>query len=386
MTAGQANSIDILRRLVAFDTTSRNSNLALIDFVEDHLDGLGIASFRVDYEAGRKTNLFATIGPEKAGGIVLSGHTDVVPVDGQNWNSDPFQVTERNGALYGRGTSDMKGFLAVALASAEAFANMRLNRPIHLAFSCDEEVGCKGVRPLIQHLTQHLPRPAAVIVGEPTLMKVVNAHKSALAFDTEVIGHEAHSSVAHQGVNAIMVAGELLHELSRLADEYKERAGAASPFDPPYTTVHVGIIQGGTAKNIVPARCSFVWETRLLPGDDADEAPQRLRAKADQLLAMMKKVSPDCGISIRLNNTVPGLEPQARSPAESLALYLAQENATGAVSYATEAGLFQQAGIPAIICGPGSIEQAHKPNEFIAISELRACEAFMMRLAAYCAS
>jgi acetylornithine deacetylase len=386
MTTGAASSIDILRRLVAFDTTSRNSNLALIDFIEDYLDGLGIPSFRVDYETGKKTNLFATIGPEGAGGIVLSGHTDVVPVDGQNWSSDPFQVTERNGALYGRGTTDMKGFLAVALASAEAFAKTRLKRPIHLAFSCDEEVGCRGVRPLIQHLTQHLPRPAAVIVGEPTLMKVVNAHKTALSFDTEIVGHEAHSSVAHQGVNAIMVAGELLHELSRLADEYRGRAAPGSPFDPPYTTVHVGIIQGGTAKNIVPRRCSFVWETRLLPGENADEAPQSLRARGDQLMAEMRKVSSDCGISIRLNNVVPGLELQPRSPAESLALYLAQENATGAVSYATEAGLFQQAGIPAIICGPGSIEQAHKPDEFIAISELRACEAFMMRLATYCAN
>ncbi len=379
------STLRILGDLIAFDTTSRNSNLELIDYVEDFLDQRGIASLRVDHEAGKKTNLYATIGPEQPGGIVLSGHTDVVPVDGQNWRSDPFQMRERDGRFYGRGTADMKGFLAAALASIDHFTGLKLERPIHLAFSCDEEVGCRGVRPLIQHLVQHLPRPAAVIVGEPTLMKVVNAHKSALSFDTEVIGHEAHSSAAQQGVNAIMVAGELLHELTRTAHEFKAEGEGTSGFDPPYTTVHVGTIAGGTAKNIVPRRCNFLWETRLMPGEDPDKVPQRLRAAADRLLPEMKKISPECGITTRLINIVPGLEPRAGSPAESLALHLARENATGAVSYATEAGLFQQAGIASIICGPGSIEQAHKPDEFIALSELEACLAFMMRLGRYCA-
>lgn len=377
--------ISILGDLVAFDTTSRNSNLELIDYVEDFLDRRGIASVRVDHEAGRKTNLYATIGPEQPGGIVLSGHTDVVPVDGQSWSSDPFEMTQRDGRLYGRGTADMKGFLAAALASIEEFKSRKLERPIHLAFSCDEEVGCRGVRPLIRHLVQELPRPAAVIVGEPTLMKVVNAHKTAISFETEVIGHEAHSSAAHQGVNAIMVAGELVHELTRIAQELKAKAKETSGFDPPYTTVHVGTITGGTAKNIVPKRCSFMWETRLLPGDDADSVPQRVRARMEKLLPDMRRVSGECSISTRLVNIVPGLEPLAGSPAETLAMHLAQENGTGAVSYATEAGLFQQAGIAAIICGPGSIEQAHKPDEFIATSELEACLAFMTRLGRYCA-
>ncbi len=377
---------ELLGRLVAFDTTSRNSNIGLIDFIEDYLDGHGIKSLRVDYEPGRKTNLYATIGPEGPGGIVLSGHTDVVPVDGQDWNSDPFAATERNGRIYGRGTADMKGFLAAALAAVPRFKASALKRPIHLAISCDEEVGCLGVRPLIAHLSAHLPKPLAVIVGEPTLMQVVDAHKTVRSYRTEVTGHEAHSSAAHTGVNAIMVAGELLAELNRLAAEMRTRADVRGPFDPPYTTVHVGTITGGTAKNIVPRRCSFAWETRLMPGDDADEVPSRLARFAERLLPAMREVSEDTGISTRNINSVPGLKPDPRSPALELALGLAQSNQTSAVSYGTEAGLFQEAGIPAIICGPGSIEQAHKPDEFIAVGELARCEAFLDRLARYCAS
>jgi acetylornithine deacetylase len=378
-------TLELLARLVAFDTTSRNSNLELIDFIEDYLDGRGIAASRVDYQPGSKTNLIASIGPDTPGGIVLSGHTDVVPVDGQNWSSDPFRMVRRNGSLYGRGTADMKGFLAVVLSSLEEFGKHRLKRPIHLAFSCDEEVGCRGVRPLIQHMSAHLPKPQAVLVGEPTLMKVVNAHKSTLSFETEVIGHECHSASAHQGVNAIMVAGELLHELNKIAEEFRSRGDMTLGFEPPYTSVHVGMISGGTAKNIVPRRCSFMWETRLLPADDADEVPQRLKKFAEQLLPPLQKISAESSVVTRLSNVVPALKAEAGSPAESLALHLAKENGTGVVSYATEAGLFQEAGIPAVICGPGSIEQAHKADEFIAESELAACEAFMQRLARYCA-
>ena len=385
MTSIQS-AVSILGDLVAFDTTSRNSNLQLVDYVEDFLDQRGILSLRVDHEPGRKANLYATIGPEQPGGIVLSGHTDVVPVDGQSWSVDPFSLTKRDDRLYGRGTADMKGFLAVALASVDHFNSLKLERPIHLAFSCDEEVGCRGVRPLIQYLVQNLPQPAAVIVGEPTLMKVVNAHKTAVSFETEVMGYEAHSSAAHQGVNAIMVAAELVHELTTIARELKAGGLTTTGFDPPYTTVHVGTVAGGTARNIVPRRCSFLWETRLLPGDDADRVPQRLRAVAEKLLPEMRAVSPECSITTRISNLVPGLEPQAGSPAESLALHLAQENGTGAVSYATEAGLFQQAGIASIICGPGSIEHAHKPDEFIAASEIEACLAFMKRLGDYCSA
>jgi acetylornithine deacetylase len=384
MTGTRITPRDMLARLVAFDTTSRDGNLPLIDFIEAYLADWGIKSLRVDYEAGKKTNLYATIGPDIAGGIVLSGHTDVVPVDGQNWSTDPFELVEKDGLLYGRGTCDMKGFLATALALVPDFKAAKLTTPIHLAFSCDEEVGCVGVRPLVAYMKEHLPRPKAVIVGEPTLMKVVNAHKGALTFATEVIGHEAHSSCTHLGVNSILVAGELLTEIGRLAAEMRERGDPSGRFDPPYTTVHVGLIEGGTAKNIIPRRCVFKWETRLLPGSDPDEVPEKFNRFARTLEPQMREVSAETGILTERTNAVPGLKPEHDSPAEHLALHLAEANGTEAVSYCTEAGLFQEIGIPSNICGPGSIEQAHKPDEFIAISEMEKCESFMKRLIRHC--
>jgi acetylornithine deacetylase len=380
MTGRTYSTEEMLARLIAFDTTSRDGNIPLIAFVEDYLDGWGIPHFRVDYEANRKTNLFATIGPGIAGGIVLSGHTDVVPVDGQPWTSDPFALTHRGERLFGRGTCDMKGFLAVCLAEVPNFLRAGLKSPIHLALSCDEEVGCKGVRPLIAHMRDNLPKPRAVIVGEPTSMKVVNAHKSAVTFSTEVTGHEAHSSLTHHGVNAILVAGELLSEISRIRAEMIAAGDPTERFDPPYSTVHVGVIEGGTAKNIIPRRCAFQWETRLLPTADPDHVPQRFDSFARSLEPAMKAIAPEAGIATEKVNHVPGLAPESESPAEQLALHLAGANSTHAVSYCTEAGLFQQIGIPAVICGPGSIEQAHKPDEYIDISELRKCEAFMGKL------
>ena len=380
MTGQIFTSEEMLARLVAFDSTSRNSNLPLIEFVEAYLDGWGIAHLRADYEAGKKTNLYATIGPDIAGGIVLSGHTDVVPVDGQAWSSNPFELTERDGRLYGRGTCDMKGFLAVCLTMVPDFAAARLKSPIHLAFSCDEEVGCKGVRPLVEHMRDHLARPRAVIVGEPTSMRVVNAHKSALTFSTEVTGHEGHSSLTHHGVNAIMVAGELIAEISRIRTGLMAAGDPSHRFDPPYSTVHVGMIEGGTAKNIIPRHCRFQWETRLLPTTDLDYVPRRFETFAKSLEPMMQAVAPNTGITTETVNRVPGLAPEEDSAAEHLALHLANANSAHAVSYCTEAGLFQQIGIPAVICGPGSIEQAHKPDEYVDISELRKCEAFMRRL------
>jgi acetylornithine deacetylase len=376
----------MLAELVRFDTTSRDGNIPLIKFVEDYLDSWDIPHFRVDYEAGKKTNLFATIGPDIAGGIVLSGHTDVVPVDGQAWASNPFELSEREGRLYGRGTCDMKGFIAVALALVPQFKSANLKTPIHLALSCDEEVGCKGVRPLVAHIRDHMKKPRAVIVGEPTSMQVVNAHKAALTFSTEVTGHEAHSSLTDQGVNAIMVAGELLGEISRIREDLTARGDPSHRFNPPYSTIHVGVIEGGTAKNIVPRRCSFQWETRLLPLADPAEVPTRFEKFAAGLEPAMKKIAGDTGINNQQTNVVPGLAPEDNSPAEHLALHLAGANGTHAVSYCTEAGLFQQIGIPAIICGPGSIEQAHKPDEYIDISEMQKCEVFMKRLLEHCRS
>ncbi|MBL8903891.1 MAG: acetylornithine deacetylase [Rhizobiales bacterium] len=374
----------MLAELVGFDTTSRDGNIPLIEFVENYLDSWDVTHFRVDYEAGKKTNLFATIGPDIAGGIVLSGHTDVVPVDGQAWASNPFELNERGGRLYGRGTCDMKGFIAVALALVPQFKSANLKTPIHLALSCDEEVGCKGVRPLVAHIRDHMKKPRAVIVGEPTSMRVVNAHKAALTFSTEVTGHEAHSSLTDQGVNAIMVAGELLGEINRIREDLTVRRDPSQRFNPPYSTIHVGVIEGGTAKNIIPRHCSFQWETRLLPLADPDEVPARFEKYAASLEPAMKKIAAGTGINNRQTNTVPGLVPEDNSPAEHLALHLAGANGTHAVSYCTEAGLFQQIGIPAIICGPGSIEQAHKPDEYIDISEMQKCEVFMERLLEHC--
>ena len=380
MTRQHFTTEEMLARLIAFDTTSRDGNIPLIEFAEAYLDGWGVRHFRVDYEAGRKTNLFATIGPEIAGGIVLSGHTDVVPVDGQPWTSNPFELTAKGERLFGRGTCDMKGFIAVILAMVPRFKAANLKSPIHLALSCDEEVGCKGVRPLVVHMRDHLPRPRAVIVGEPTSMQVVNGHKSAVTFSTEVLGHEGHSSLTHHGVNAIMVAGELLAEINCIRTDLIGRGDQTRRFDPPYSTVHVGLIEGGTAKNIIPRRCAFQWETRLLPMADPLEVPERFARFAAQLEPAMKAIAPQAGINTTTVNVVPGLMPEDESPAEHLALHLAGANSTHAVSYCTEAGLFQQIGIPAIVCGPGSIEQAHKPDEFIAVSELRKCEVFMSRL------
>ena len=384
MTGQTFTTEEMLARLIGFDTTSRDGNMPLIAFVEDYLDGWGVPHIRVDYEEGLKTNLYATIGPDIAGGIVLSGHTDVVPVDGQKWTSDPFELTARDDRLYGRGACDMKGFIAVILAIVPLFKAAKLKTPIHLALSCDEEVGCKGVRPLVAHMRDHLPKPRAVIVGEPTSMQVVNGHKSALTFSTEVAGHEAHSSLTDQGVNAIMVAGELLSEINRIRSDLIAEGDPSGRFKPPYSTVHVGLIEGGTAKNIIPRRCSFQWETRLLPTADAEAVPRRFETFSRTLEPAMKAVAKDAGISTDIVNTVPGLAPEEESPAEHLALHLANANSTHAASYCTEAGLFQQIGIPAVVCGPGNIEQAHRPDEYVDVSELRKCESFMTKLIGRC--
>ena len=377
------NAVEMLAKLIGFDTTTRLSNIPLIEFVEHYLDEYKIPHIRVDYENG-KTNLFATIGPDIVGGIVLSGHTDVVPVDGQVWRSDPFVMDERDGLLYGRGTADMKGFIACALSLVPKFKAMNLKRPIHLALSCDEEVGCKGVRPLVAHMRDHLKKPRAVIVGEPTSMKVVNAHKSAVTFSTEVRGRAGHSSLTHQGVNAIMVAADLIGEMNRIRSDLIAEGDPTGRFDPPYSTIHVGVIGGGTAKNIIPQDCSFQWETRLLPKIDPTLVPFRLEKFAQSLEPAMKMVAAESGIATTKTNEVPGLAPEQNSEAEHLALHAAGTNSTHAVSYCTEAGLFQAIGIPTVICGPGNIEQAHKPDEFVSIAQIEMCEKFILNLAKSC--
>ena len=371
----------MIERLVGFDTTSRESNLELIDFIAEYLGGHGIECEIIHDESGRKANLHATIGPVRDGGIVLSGHTDVVPVDGQEWRSDPFVVREADGKLYGRGTADMKSFIAVALAMVPEFLARDLRIPIHLAFSYDEEVGCLGALRMVPRIAAGAAVPAIVIVGEPTEMTVVNAHKGLRGFTTTVTGLEAHSSATHLGVSAVTVAAELIAHLHGLAEEMKGRAAADSPFDPPYTTLNVGTVAGGTALNIIAKECIFVWEYRLVPADDEDEIIDRFEAFArDTLLPRMHAVSNATSIVTEERARVRPLVPEDGSPAESLVLALARKNECLAVSYGTEAGIFQGAGMPSVICGPGSIAQAHKPDEFIALTEIEACVRFMRRL------
>jgi acetylornithine deacetylase len=374
-------SIEMLGHLIAFDTVSSKSNLELIAFVEAYLAEFGIASRRTVSPDGEKANLYATIGPDEAGGIVLSGHTDVVPVEGQPWTSDPFVMTRRDSRLYGRGTSDMKAFIAVCLALAPEAAQVALRKPLHFAFSFDEEVGCTGVGHLIEDVTRNLPMPAAVIIGEPTDMKLVNAHKGGYGFRTMVTGKEAHSSQLHRAGHAVYAAIDLIQFVRQVAEEKRQAAPPDSPFEPPYSTLSVGTIDGGTALNIVPRQCVFEWEMRPLPGDDAEEVLARFNRYAEsEVLPRLRETAPEANIVTEMEAAVPALEPEPDSPAEALVRLLTGANQSHVVSYCTEGGLFQRAGLSTVICGPGSIDQAHRPDEFIETSQIEACEDFVRRL------
>ena len=372
---------EMIERLVSFDTTSRNSNLPLIEFVENYLAAHGVTATRVPSADGEKASLYATIGPRVAGGVVLSGHTDVVPVDGQAWDTDPFQLTRRDGKLFGRGTTDMKSFSAVALALVPEFLAHDLKRPLHLALSYDEEIGCLGAPPLIDHILAREPKPAAVIVGEPTNMSVVNAHKGIHAFRTTVTGHEVHSSLVHLGVNAIQVAAELIGVLGGLGAELRAQGDPSGRFTPGFSSLHVGTIKGGTALNIVPRNCVFDWECRSLPGTDVDRIVASFeRHCVERVLPALTAISSDAAIETAHTHLIPAFRGKPGSVAEALALNVARQNATEAVSYGTEAGLFEDSGLPTIVCGPGDIAQAHQPNEFVTEKQIALCEAFMRRL------
>ena len=376
---------ELLARLVAFDTTSSKTNIPLIRFVQDYLAGHGVESALVPTPDGEKASLFATIGPAGVPGVGLSGHTDVVPVTGQAWTSDPFTLTERAGKLYGRGSCDMKGYLAAVLAMVPAFKALPLKVPLHIIFSYDEEVGCTGVRPLVAELGRSLVRPRIVMVGEPTTMTVVDAHKGPMRWSVDVTGKAAHSSLPHLGVNAISYAARLIAELLVIEAELKTLSPQPR-FDPPYNTLQVTEIEGGTASNIIPVPCWFGWEMRRLPGFDVSVVDARVRALAAKLTGEMQAAAPETGITISITNDVPAFLADASAEALPLALQLAGQNETFAVSYATEAGLFQAAGAPSFVCGPGHIDQAHKPDEFIAIAELEKCLAFLARLGAWAAA
>ena len=383
MTASSAApaSIDMIRKLVGFPTVSRDSNLELIHFVRDRLKTLD-ADVRLTFDDGRrKANLFATLGPRGDGGIVLSGHTDVVPIDGQAWDSDPFELVEKAGRLYGRGTADMKSFIAVALALAPQFVERGLKTPLHFAFSYDEEVGCLGVGRLLEDLARAGIRPQSCIVGEPTMMKPVIAHKGKHSYRCTVHGLACHSAYAPQGVNAVEAAAEAVAYLKRMARRHRDNGPFDRNFDVAHTTIQTGVIRGGTALNIVPQECVFDFEFRHLPGDDPDALLREFRQYVESNIEPeMRAVHPEAGFEIEFLSEIAALDTGMETEIVALAQELSGNAGIGKVSFGTEGAQFQRAAIPAVICGPGSIEQAHKPNEFVTVDQVVQCEAFMGRL------
>ena len=379
----QMTTREMLARLVAFPTVSSSSNLPLMDFVRDWLAAYGVESRLVPNADGTKANLYATVGPMVEGGVVLSGHTDVVPVEGQPWTSDPFVLTERDGRLYGRGTCDMKGFDALALAAVPGMLKAGLRRPVHIALSYDEEVGCQGAPSLVDAMVAALPRPAAVIVGEPSRMKVVTGHKGSVSYFTTVRGRTVHSSRIDVGVSAVMVAARLVTWHEDVMAENIAAADMDSPFEPPWTTLHCGYIRGGTAANVVADRCEFVAEVRAIPSQDPWSFRRRYEAYVREVVEpAMQAVAPESGVDIVHRAAVPGLRPEPGGVAEALVRRLTGDNGETVVAYGTEAGIFQTSGWSSVVCGPGDIAQAHQADEYLELSELAAGEAFMERLIA----
>jgi len=367
----------MIKTLVNYDTTSCNSNLEFIRFIEDYLAGHGAAPHLFYNAAGDKANLFATIGGEGGGGVILSGHSDVVPARREQWSGDPFQCVEKDGRLYGRGTCDMKGFLGTVLAAVPEFTAARLRKPVHLAVTYDEETNLAGAFQLAPQIAAMGIRPEAVIIGEPTAMTVINAHKGHSQFRVHVAGVEAHASQTHRGVNAIAAAAKLISFLEQLAAEARAAGAEMLPTEPGYATINVGAVSGGTQINVVPGRCSFDWEIRTIPSFDAGALVQKFRDYAQTLTPA--KVRHETLLQ------VPAYAAAPDSPAVALAAKLTGNRRPRAVTYSTEAPCYRQAGMPAAICGPGSIDQAHKPDEFIAVSEVAACENFLRKLMRECA-
>lgn len=376
------NARDILDKLVSFPTVSSVSNLELISWVEDYLESHGVTATRVYNDDGTKASLFANIGPDVAGGVVLSGHTDVVPVEGQAWDTDPFTVVEKSGKLYGRGTCDMKGFNALALSAVPLALARGIKRPLQIALSYDEEVGCLGAPPMIAKMREHLPAASAVIVGEPSMMKAVSGHKGGYGWWLHMHGFEVHSSLMHTGVNAIMEGAKLINWVNELNVDIRARtpSAIAAQFEPPFTTAHTGKIWGGTAHNITAKDCEFGIDFRLVPGDDITSYRDALFDKIAQVEAQMQAIVPETRIEVTQRFHVPPLQPENDGEAERLVRQITGDNASHVVSYGTEAGQFQEQDYSAIICGPGDIAQAHQPNEFLEVSQLEAGEEFMAKL------
>jgi acetylornithine deacetylase len=384
MNVPSAASRAMIERLISFNTVSRDSNLGLIEWVRDYLHGLG-AETRLTHDAsGKKANLFATLGDSNRPGLILSGHTDVVPVDGQDWNTDPFLATERDGKLFARGSADMKGFIGIALTQAPKFVaalnENRLDAPLHYALSYDEEVGCLGVRGLIRDLEENGIRPAGCVVGEPTSMQPIIAHKGTHRFRCSVHGREAHSSYVTHGVNAIEYAARLVVYIRQIADRLAQIEQRDYGFTVPYSTLSTGLIHGGIAANVVPKDCVFSFDMRTLPQASPDALYQEIRAYAETLAAEMRRIDANAGIELQWMSQTVGLAAAETDSIVRWAMQLSRSTTVGKVSYGTEAGLFQKMGVPTVICGPGDIAEAHRPNEFVALDQLAQCESFMDRI------
>lgn len=382
MPAEHLTPLALMTKLISFPTVSRDTNLPLVDWVESYLDSHGIAAHRVYDDTGKKAAIFAHVGPQEEGGIVLSGHTDVVPVDGQEWDTDPWTVTEKDGKYFGRGTCDMKGFDALSIWALVEAHHRSVARPLQLALSYDEEVGCLGAPPMIDRMLEILPKAGAVIVGEPSMMTAVTAHKGGLGLDTHVKGFEVHSSLMHQGVSAIMAGARLIE----WANQTNAQSAAAEPspiaamFEPSYTTLHIGTIEGGTANNITAKDCRFSVDMRVLPDEDPDRWREIFMEQVARVEADMKAIRPETSIQVETSFWVPGLRPEEDGEAETVVRQITGDNAEHVVSYGTEAGQFQSRGYSAVICGPGSIAQAHQPNEFIEIAQFEAGAAFLEKM------
>ncbi len=372
----------LLARLVGFATVSRDSNLELISFIRDYLAGFGVQSALFHNAEHTKASLFATIGPQDRGGIALSGHTDVVPVEGQAWTVDPFSLTERDGRLYGRGTADMKGFIASALALVPMLVAKPLRMPLHLAFSYDEEVGCLGVRPMLAELALRPQKPRMCLIGEPTELTPVLGHKGKLAMRCQVEGAACHSAYAPSGVNAIEYAARMIGKLGDIGAGLAAAQHHDTRFDPPFSTVQTGLIHGGRALNIVPAECAFDFEVRALPGLDPRTVLDQLQHFADtELLPRMRAVHSGADIRFSELSAYPALATAPDSEVAQLLCMLSGSTDFGTVAFGSEAGLFTQAGIPTVVCGPGSMDQGHKPDEYVSVAQLDACDAMLARLA-----
>ena len=375
-----AEQIAWISRLVAFDTTSSKSNLPLIEDVEAYLHSHEIDTFRTPNDDGTKTNLYAVVGPKVDGGVVLSGHTDVVPIDGQDWESDPWTVVERGGKLYGRGVADMKSFTAIGLSLVPEMRKAQLKRPLIFALSYDEEIGLLGAPRMIAEIAEKAPKPSAVIVGEPTNMKVIDGHKGIASFAVKVTGYTTHSSQTDRGVSAVEAAAKLISKVAEMRERRAAEADPDSPFNPPYSTMTVNVVRGGTQLNIMAGEAVFNWDLRVIPGDSLEDILGEFTDFARGVEAEMRAKAPGCRIEITQMSNAPSLAPHENNPAADLAKAITGHNATEVVSYAAEAGQFQEGGFSVVICGPGSIDQAHQANEYITLDQVREGTVFMRRL------